>query len=204
MNSFGEMSQDLRVEAVRLGQVARALGNLGEVADLARIDYRHRQIGLRQTSHHQPLIPASRFQHDHLWGQRPQLLGQGGERRVAVGHPPRRLARARRTNRHIQPGFGHINPHHARSCQRSEDAGFRIRHGAHPLGVLASLAHPARQPRIPPCVIRTRSSPVSARDQPRHLCGFLARHSATTNASLQSLTLTPATQEKTVYRARGR
>jgi len=64
---LAEQCQYTGVDAVSLRQLP---GRPREVADLARVDYRHRQPGRREPRRGEELVPAGRLEHDQLGPER--------------------------------------------------------------------------------------------------------------------------------------
>jgi hypothetical protein len=71
-NHVGEASQNVRVDAVRLRELAR---RLGEVAHLPRVHHHHGQRRRREGGHAQQLVPSRRLEHDQRRPERPKTLG---------------------------------------------------------------------------------------------------------------------------------
>jgi len=103
VNDVGKVRQHLRIQHVRLGQLAEGAR---EVPYLARIDHRHRQSRRSQSGDRWPLPAAGGFQHDQLGRKRLQapdpLLEAGG----VGGRAPLLAAGA---DRNIQLGLGDID-----------------------------------------------------------------------------------------------
>ena len=101
---LGEEGEEVRVEAIGLGELARGFG---KVPHLARIDHHDGEAGGGEGGDTDQLIAAGGLEHDELGPQRSQALDQLADAGLIVGDGP---ALARRSRGHDQFGFRDIDP----------------------------------------------------------------------------------------------
>jgi hypothetical protein len=92
------------VDRIGLGQLA---GGAGEIADLARVDHRQRQMGSRHRARHDRLVAAGGFHHDQPGRQILQPLHELHQA-FAVARDGEALAA--RPQMHGEPVLCHIDP----------------------------------------------------------------------------------------------
>jgi hypothetical protein len=97
------MRQGAGIEASRLGQLARRLGN---VARLTGIHHHDRQARCRQRGDHGPLVSPRSFEHHELRSDLLESHDEGGDPLILVGDYP---AFSRGTESNISWGVGDIN-----------------------------------------------------------------------------------------------
>ncbi len=97
------MGDDRGIDRVGLGEAAE---RLGELADLARIDDRHRQAGLGQGHRDVSLIAAARLQDDENRHQQTHPLRQLGEV-LTIGAATERLTIG--SNVDVDPGLRYVD-----------------------------------------------------------------------------------------------
>lgn len=97
------MGQDLRIQTVGLGQLARGPG---KVSDLAGVYCHYRQPGSAQSGHHGQFQAPGGLQHHQGGGEGLQPGHQGVNLFLLVRHAPPLALRA---HRHIQLALGYIN-----------------------------------------------------------------------------------------------
>jgi hypothetical protein len=102
---FGEVSQDLGIQPVGLGQLTCGSG---KVPDLAGVDQGQGQPSTSQSSSYRHLETTRGLQHHQLWVEWRQSLDYLSDTRKIVSHAP---GISGRTYSYIQPVLGHIDPY---------------------------------------------------------------------------------------------
>lgn len=111
MDSFGKERQEMRIQAVGLGELS---GGLGEVADLPRLRHHHREARGRQRRDEPGFVSSGGLQNDERRRQRAHAVDRCRDAGEIVRRCPRR---ATRTARDDDVGLGDVDADEHCGCR---------------------------------------------------------------------------------------
>jgi len=107
-HGFGKPSQNVRIDTIGLGQLARCFG---KVSHLPWVDNNHGQSGRGQSARQRNLDSPGGLQHDQIWSQHSQSVHESGDAGIIARDGP---ALATGSQSHIESTFGDIDSYENR------------------------------------------------------------------------------------------